>query len=199
MSPRPRLDHVRRPVILAAAAELIRERGVEHARVADVAERAGTSAAGVLYWFDSKDELLAEALTSAEDAFHARLTAELDQLDSAGERLRLLIAESVGGEDWTLWMELWTRALRDAIASALLIFALSFDDFVIAFFTTGESPTPLPVQIYSSIRFGVRPTINAIGTFMAVISFLIVALAIALPRILGRREEGNVLIGREAA
>jgi spermidine/putrescine transport system permease protein len=85
------------------------------------------------------------------------------------------------------------------IASALLIFALSFDDFVIAFFTTGEDPTPLPVQIYSSIRFGVRPTINAVGTFMLVISFLIIALAIALPRILGRREEENVLIGREAA
>ena len=50
------------------------------------------------------------------------------------------------------------------IASALLIFALSFDDFVLSFFTTGESPTPLPVQIYSSIRFGVTPTINAIGT-----------------------------------
>jgi spermidine/putrescine transport system permease protein len=85
------------------------------------------------------------------------------------------------------------------IASALLIFALSFDDFVIAFFTTGEDPTPLPVQIYSSIRFGVRPTINAIGTFMLVISFLIVALAILLPRIVGRRDEENVLIGREAA
>jgi spermidine/putrescine transport system permease protein len=85
------------------------------------------------------------------------------------------------------------------IASALLIFALSFDDFVIAFFTTGEDPTPLPVQIYSSIRFGVRPTINAIGTFMLLISFLIIALAIALPRILGRREEESVLIGREAA
>jgi spermidine/putrescine transport system permease protein len=84
------------------------------------------------------------------------------------------------------------------IASALLIFALSFDDFVIAFFTTGEDPTPLPVQIYSSIRFGVRPTINAIGTFMVVISLLIVALAILLPRILGRREEENVLLGREA-
>jgi spermidine/putrescine transport system permease protein len=84
------------------------------------------------------------------------------------------------------------------IASALLIFALSFDDFVIAFFTTGEDPTPLPVQIYSSIRFGVRPTINAVGTFMLVISFVIVALAIALPRILGRREEENVLVGGEA-
>ena len=85
------------------------------------------------------------------------------------------------------------------IAAALLIFALSFDDFVIAFFTTGEDPTPLPVQIYSSIRFGVRPTINAIGTFMLVFSFLIVALAIFLPRLLGRREEESVLIGREAA
>jgi spermidine/putrescine transport system permease protein len=85
------------------------------------------------------------------------------------------------------------------IASALLIFALSFDDFVIAFFTTGEDPTPLPVQIYSSIRFGVKPTINAVGTFMLVFSFLLVALAIALPRILGRRDEESVLIGRETA
>ena len=85
------------------------------------------------------------------------------------------------------------------IAAALLIFALSFDDFVIAFFTTGESPTPLPVQIYSSIRFGVQPTINAIGTLMLAISFLFVALAIILPRLLGHREDENVLIGREAA
>jgi spermidine/putrescine transport system permease protein len=85
------------------------------------------------------------------------------------------------------------------IVSALLIFALSFDDFVISFFTTGESPTPLPVQIYSSIRFGVTPTINAIGTSMLVISFLILAVAVALPRLLGRREEENVLLGRESA
>ena len=72
--------------------------------------------------------------------------------------------------------------------ASLLIFALSFDDFVIAFFTTGRSPTPLPVKIYSSIRFGVRPTINAIGTSMLLISFLILAVAVALPRLLGRRE-----------
>jgi spermidine/putrescine transport system permease protein len=83
------------------------------------------------------------------------------------------------------------------IAAGLLIFALSFDDFVIAFFTTGESPTPLPVQIYSAIRFGVRPTINAIGTLMLVISFLILAIAVLLPRLLGRREEENVLVGGE--
>ena len=51
---------------------------------------------------------------------------------------------------------------------ALLVFALIFDDFVLSFFTTGESPQPLPVRIYSSIRFGVAPTINAIGTLMLV-------------------------------
>ncbi|MGH8956851.1 MAG: ABC transporter permease [Microbacterium sp.] len=85
------------------------------------------------------------------------------------------------------------------LASALLIFALSFDDFVISFFTTGESPTPLPVQIYSSIRFGVTPTINAIGTSMLAISFVILAVAVALPRLLGRREEENVLMGGDAA
>ena len=42
----------------------------------------------------------------------------------------------------------------------------SFDDFVLSFFTTGESPQPLPVRIWSAIRFGVTPTINAIGTLM---------------------------------
>ena len=50
------------------------------------------------------------------------------------------------------------------------MFALSFDDFVLSFFTTGESPQPLPVRIWSAIRFGVTPTINAIGTLMLAIS-----------------------------
>ena len=92
--------------------------------------------------------------------------------------------------------ELWPAIL----AAALLVFALSFDDFVISFFTTGESPQPLPVRIYSAIRFGVTPTINAIGTLMLAVSAVLIGLAIALPRLLGRRESGlGVLVGREAA
>ena len=90
--------------------------------------------------------------------------------------------------------ELWPAIL----AAGLLVFALSFDDFVISFFTTGESPQPLPVRIYSAIRFGVTPTINAIGTLMLTVSALLIGLAIALPRLLGRRESGlGVLVGRE--
>jgi spermidine/putrescine transport system permease protein len=85
------------------------------------------------------------------------------------------------------------------VAAGLLVFALSFDDFVLSFFTTGESPQPLPVRIWSAIRFGVTPTINAIGTLMLAISTLAILLAIGLPRLLGRRESGlGVLLGREA-
>ena len=65
------------------------------------------------------------------------------------------------------------------LAAGLLIFALSFDDFVLSYFTTGESPQPLPVRIWSAIRFGVTPTINAIGTLMLVISLAAVAAACA--------------------
>ncbi len=92
--------------------------------------------------------------------------------------------------------ELWPAIM----AAALLTFALSFDDFVLSFFTTGESPQPLPVRIYSAIRFGVTPTINAIGTLMLTVSALLIGLAIVLPRLVGRRESGiGVLVGREAA
>jgi AcrR family transcriptional regulator len=113
VSPRPQIDHIRKPQILAAAAEVIAERGIAATRVADVAERAGTSAPAILYWFSSKDELLAEALTYEEERFSADITDRLSSLPGSSERLRLLIEESADGNDWKLWMELWTQALRD--------------------------------------------------------------------------------------
>jgi ABC-type spermidine/putrescine transport system permease subunit II len=107
----------------------------------------------------------------------------------------------LGATRWQTFRLVTLPALWPAvIASGLLVFALSFDDFVLSFFTTGESPQPLPVRIWTQIRFGVRPTINAIGTFMLVISTLSIALALLLPRLLGRRESGlGVLLGREGA
>ena len=82
-------------------------------RIADVAERAGTSPPAVLYWFDSKDELLAEALTVDEERYYRRLTEHMDSLESPPARLRLLLSSSAEEYDSTLWMEVWTRALRD--------------------------------------------------------------------------------------
>jgi AcrR family transcriptional regulator len=115
MSPRPSTAHLRRPAILTAAAEVISERGVQNTRISDVAERAGTSAPGVLYWFPTKDELLAEALQFADDRFYAGLTEELEGLHSATERLGRMVElwPADGDGETVLWMELWVRALRD--------------------------------------------------------------------------------------
>jgi AcrR family transcriptional regulator len=115
MSPRPTTGHVRRPAILTAAAAVIAERGVIGTRIADVAERAGTSAPGVLYWFATKDELLTEALAFSDDRFYAELSDRLAELASARARLERLVEvwPAEGDSETVLWMELWVRALRD--------------------------------------------------------------------------------------
>jgi AcrR family transcriptional regulator len=118
LSPRPQIDHIRKPQILAAAAEVIGERGLASTRIADVAERAGTSPPAVLYWFRSKEDLLTDALTFDEDRFHDAVTERLAGLDHPRDRLRLLIEAYAAEYDVTLWMELWERALRDRGAAA---------------------------------------------------------------------------------
>ena len=57
---------------------------------------------------------------------------------------------------------------------------------MLAFFTTGVDPQPLPVRIYSSIRFGVSPSINAIGTLVLAFSALLIVAALLVPRLLHR-------------
>ncbi|BAX92190.1 ABC transporter permease [Mycobacterium shigaense] len=83
-----------------------------------------------------------------------------------------------------------------AIMSALiLIFTLVFDDFVLAFFTSGVDPQPLSVRIYSAIRFGIQPSINAVGTLMLVASLALIGIALLVPRFFGRRGNGLNLLG----
>ncbi len=56
----------------------------------------------------------------------------------------------------------------------MLAFALSFDDLVVTSFNTGVGSTTLPIFIYSSIKFGVTPQINAISTIIvAVVSIIL--------------------------
>jgi putrescine transport system permease protein len=66
-------------------------------------------------------------------------------------------------------------------AGFLLAFTLSLDDFVLASFTSGPGSTTLPMRIYSQVRLGVTPEINAISTLMigAVGLLLLVAAAVA--------------------
>ncbi len=115
--PRPRLDHVRKAQILDAAAAVLSERGYANARVVDIAKAAGTSPAAILYWFDGKQGLLAEALALREVEFHDRYTIRIARAATASEQLRILIEAMLHHYDWGLWMELCVLALRDQSAA----------------------------------------------------------------------------------
>jgi spermidine/putrescine transport system permease protein len=64
--------------------------------------------------------------------------------------------------------------LPGVMAGALLAFTLSFDDFVITFFVAGVGSTTLPLQIYSMIRFGVSPVINALSTVVLIVTMVLI-------------------------
>jgi AcrR family transcriptional regulator len=117
--PRPKVDHLRKPQIVAAAAEVLYERGLFDTRVGDIAERAGTSSPTILYYFESKDRLLEEAVDRADREFYERLSAGQARQASASEKLVHLIEETSLGpgglSDYTLWMEMWVRARRDPV------------------------------------------------------------------------------------
>jgi putrescine transport system permease protein len=73
-------------------------------------------------------------------------------------------------------------ALPGIFAGFLLAFALSLDDLVIATFTTGPGATTLPIRIYSDVRLGVKPEINAVCTVMIVIVAAVVTIAARLAK-----------------
>lgn len=73
-------------------------------------------------------------------------------------------------------------------AAAMLSFVLSFDNFVTSFLTSGIGTPPLPVRIYSMIKYGVTPVVNALGVLMVVVTALAAVLAFVLVRLARRRE-----------
>jgi AcrR family transcriptional regulator len=107
--------------ILEAAAQVITDRGLAETRISDIAERCGVSPGLILYYFESKDRLLVEALTHANAQFYLRLSRELRRISSAREQLERVVELSVPGllpeferlDEWALWLEIWVRALRD--------------------------------------------------------------------------------------
>ena len=115
------LSRSRRTEILQAAVETISDRGLCDVRIADIAARAGTSAALLIYYFGTKDRLLADALSFSEEQFYAQTARELSAIPTASGRLARLVELccSVGAargtflDEWVLWLDMWARAPRD--------------------------------------------------------------------------------------
>ena len=78
-------------------------------------------------------------------------------------------ASDLGATPWQTFRYITLPAIMPGIiASALLCFTLSIDDFVISFFVSGPSSTTLPIYIYGMVKKGVTPEINAISTILIV-------------------------------
>jgi spermidine/putrescine transport system permease protein len=84
-------------------------------------------------------------------------------------------AEDLGANEWqTLWRITLPLIAPAIVSAALLAFTLSFDDFVITFFTTGVGATTLPLYVYGMIKFSVTPAINAISTLILLASLILI-------------------------
>lgn len=66
------------------------------------------------------------------------------------------------------------------LVSALLVFVISFDDFIVSFFCAGSESQTLSLYIYSMIRSGLSPVVNALSTILLVMSSLLVILFCSL-------------------
>ncbi len=75
---------------------------------------------------------------------------------------------------WTFWRVTFPMVLPGIVASLLLCFTISFDEFIIAFFLAGTEPT-LPIFIYNQLRFPAKlPGVLALGACILVVSFFVV-------------------------
>jgi AcrR family transcriptional regulator len=122
MRAREELSEARRTQILEAAVGVIGERGLCDTRIADIAARAGTSSGLIVYYFGTRDRLLAAALAFSEERFYTATAEELARLDSATDRLVRLIELSCSAgpagegnwlDEWVLWLDMWARSPRD--------------------------------------------------------------------------------------
>jgi len=87
-------------------------------------------------------------------------------------------AQDLGANWRTIVLRILLPQLAPGIlAGGMLAFTLSIDDFVITFFVAGPGSTTLPVQIYSMIKHGSPPMINALSTILLCLTFLIVAIS----------------------
>jgi putrescine transport system permease protein len=100
--------------------------------------------------------------------------ARLSSFDRSLEEAAL----DLGAKPWKVFAVITLPLIAPALmAGWLLAFTLSLDDLVIASFTTGPSATTLPMVIFSSVRLGVSPQINALATILLVVVAAAILLA----------------------
>jgi len=106
--------------------------------------------------------------------------SRLAQMDASVEEA----AMDLGARPWRVFLVITLPIVSPALVSGwLLAFTLSLDDLVIASFVSGPGATTLPMVVYSSVRLGVSPQINALATILiAIVTTGIIAVGILMHR-----------------
>jgi spermidine/putrescine transport system permease protein len=90
-------------------------------------------------------------------------------------------SKDLGASEWQTFRHVLIPFMMPGlVAGALLAFTLSLDDFVITFFTSGPETVTFPVKVYSLVRRGVSPEINAASTVLIVITVVATVIAMRL-------------------
>jgi spermidine/putrescine transport system permease protein len=88
-------------------------------------------------------------------------------------------AQDLYANSWrTFWRVTLPMMMPGVLGGALLAFTLSLDEFVITFFTAGAGFNTLPVRVFSMIKKGVTPKINAVSTLMLAFSLILVLISL---------------------
>jgi spermidine/putrescine transport system permease protein len=121
------------------------------------------------------------SLIAAHGLFAMALVIIIVRARIAGMDRSLIEASAdLGATPWGTFRQVtFPQIFPGVLAGFLLAFTFSFDDFIIAFFVAG-SQTTLPVYVFSSIRRGVTPEINAIGTMVLAVSLILLIAAQAI-------------------
>jgi AcrR family transcriptional regulator len=143
--------------ILEAACDLIASDGIDDVRIARVATRARASTALVHHYFSTREELLEQALihsfeTAGQERFAEEPEAELSPSRGLSRAIEACLPLPGAQErDWTLWVELWLRAVRDPVLRPLAAdlygrYREWFATFIGAGLESGEFRSPKPVD-----------------------------------------------------
>lgn len=109
--------------VLGETLGVIREKGMDALRVSDVAAAMGVSPALIIYHFETKEKLLAEALTHAAERDLLKLRHIMRQpLAPAGRLMTALewYAPTGQARGWKIWVDAWSAALRDPVLVRVL-------------------------------------------------------------------------------
>jgi spermidine/putrescine transport system permease protein len=103
--------------------------------------------------------------------------ARLQGFDRAQEEA----SRDLGASEWQTFRRVTLPYMRPGlIAGGLLAMTLSLDDFVITFFTSGPETLTFPVKVYSMVRFGATPEVNAASTVLILITIALTVVAMRL-------------------